>query len=39
MVNEDGRMTKTKNGIWGISDKGRRWLKSVQSQDGASPQT
>ena len=28
MVNEDGRMTKTKNGIWEISDKGREWLKS-----------
>jgi len=26
-VNEDGRMTKTKNGIWEISDKGRKWLK------------
>ena len=27
MVNEDGRMKKTKNGIWEISDKGRAWLK------------
>ena len=27
MVNEDGRMKKTKNGIWEISDKGRKWLK------------
>jgi hypothetical protein len=26
MVNEDGRMKKTKNGIWEISDKGRKWL-------------
>jgi restriction system protein len=28
MVNEDGRMKKTKNGIWEISDKGRKWLQS-----------
>lgn len=28
MVNEDGRMKKTKNGIWEISDRGRKWLKS-----------
>lgn len=28
MVNEDGRMKKSKNGIWEISDKGRKWLKS-----------
>ncbi|MFN4992970.1 MAG: winged helix-turn-helix domain-containing protein, partial [Akkermansiaceae bacterium] len=27
MVNEDGRMKKTKNGTWEISDKGRKWLK------------
>lgn len=27
MVNEDGRMTKSKNGIWEISEKGRKWLK------------
>jgi restriction system protein len=27
MVHEDGRMKKTKNGIWEISDKGRKWLK------------
>lgn len=27
MVNEDGRMKKTKNGIWEISDEGRKWLK------------
>jgi len=27
MVNEDGRMKKSKNGIWEISDKGRKWLK------------
>ncbi len=27
MVNEDGRMKKAKNGIWEISDKGRKWLK------------
>lgn len=26
MVNEDGRMTKTKSGIWEISEKGRKWL-------------
>ena len=26
MVNEDGRMKKTKNGIWEISDEGRKWL-------------
>jgi len=27
MVNEDGRMVKNgKNGIWEISDKGRKWL-------------
>ncbi len=28
MVNDDGRRKKTKNGIWEISDKGRKWLKS-----------
>lgn len=28
MVNEDGRMKKTKNGIWEISGKGRKWLHS-----------
>lgn len=28
MVNQDGRMTKTKSGIWEISDKGRKWLRS-----------
>jgi hypothetical protein len=28
MVNEDGRMKKTKNGIWEISEKGRKWLKN-----------
>jgi hypothetical protein len=27
MVNEDGRMKKTKNGVWEISEKGRKWLK------------
>jgi len=28
MVNEDGRMVKNgKNGVWEISDKGRKWLK------------
>lgn len=27
MVNEDGRMKKTKNGTWEISDKGQKWLK------------
>jgi restriction system protein len=31
MVNEDGRMKKTKNGIWEISDKGRKWLATVKS--------
>ena len=30
MVNEDGRMKKTKNGVWEISDKGRKWLKNVK---------
>ena len=28
MVNEDGRMKKTKTGIWEISEKGRKWLKA-----------
>lgn len=27
MVNDDGRMTKTPNGIWEISENGRRWLR------------
>lgn len=27
MVNDDGRMTKTPNGIWEISEKGRKWLR------------
>jgi hypothetical protein len=27
MVNDDGRMKKSMNGIWEISDKGRKWLK------------
>lgn len=26
MVNEDGRMKKSPNGIWEISEKGRKWL-------------
>ena len=26
MVNEDGRMKKTKNGVWEISEQGRKWL-------------
>ena len=26
MVNEDGRMKKTKNGVWEISGEGRKWL-------------
>ena len=26
MVNEDGRMKKTKNGTWEISENGRKWL-------------
>jgi len=26
MVNDDGRMKKSRNGIWEISDKGRKWL-------------
>lgn len=29
MVNEDGRMKKTKNGIWEISDNGRKCVSSV----------
>ena len=32
MVNDDGRMKKTKNGIWEISDKGRKWLKEFQGR-------
>ncbi len=32
MVNEDGRMTKSANGIWEISDKGRKWLASDQKK-------
>lgn len=28
MVNEDGRMKKTKNGVWEISEQGRKWLKN-----------
>lgn len=32
MVNEDGRMKKTKNGIWEISDKGRKWLKTSKEK-------
>jgi hypothetical protein len=33
MVNVDGRMVKNgKNGIWEISDKGRKWLSKLQSQ-------
>lgn len=27
MVNDDGRMKKSRNGIWEISEKGRKWLK------------
>jgi restriction system protein len=27
MVNDDGRMTKTPNGIWEVSEQGRKWLK------------
>ena len=27
MVNEDGRMKKSPNGVWEISEKGRKWLK------------
>jgi hypothetical protein len=30
MVNEDGRMKKTPNGIWEISDNGRKWLKEYK---------
>ena len=30
-VNEDDRMKKTKNGIWEISDKSRKWLATVKS--------
>ena len=29
MVNEDGRMKKTKSGTWEISDEGRKWLKAL----------
>lgn len=32
MVNEDGRMKKSKNGIWEISDEGRKWLKSASTK-------
>ena len=28
MVNDDGRMKKSPNGIWEISEKGKKWLKS-----------
>ncbi len=30
MVNEDGRMKKSPNGIWEISEKGRKWLEAEQ---------
>ena len=30
MVNDDGRMKETPNGIWEISDKGRKWLKEYK---------
>lgn len=33
MVNEDGRMRKTKTGIWEISAKGRKWLNSQSSSE------
>jgi len=32
MVNDDGRMKKSKNGIWEISEKGRKWLKNQRSE-------
>ncbi len=33
MVNVDGRMVKNgKNGIWEISDQGRKWLSKLQSR-------
>lgn len=31
MVNEDGRMKKTKTGVWEISDEGRKWLKNPKN--------
>lgn len=31
MVNDDGRMTKTPNGIWEISEKGRKWLRQSKA--------
>jgi len=43
MVNEDGRMKKTRNGLWEISDKGRNWLREevirppVSASPSASP--
>ena len=32
MVNEDGRMKKTKNGVWEISGEGRKWLKTSKEK-------
>ncbi len=32
MVNEDGRMKKSPQGIWEISDAGRKWLKKVSNE-------
>ena len=34
MVNEDGRMKKSTNGIWEISEKGRKWLRSQDAKPG-----
>ena len=31
MVNEDGRMKKTKTGIWEISEEGRKWLEDPKN--------
>lgn len=30
MVNDDGRIKKSRNGIWEISEKGQRWLKELK---------
>ncbi|MEX2492800.1 MAG: winged helix-turn-helix domain-containing protein [Nitrospirales bacterium] len=34
MVNDDGRMKKSRNGVWEISDKGRKWLAGSGSNKG-----
>ncbi|MGB6221947.1 winged helix-turn-helix domain-containing protein [Haloferula sp.] len=33
MVNEDGRMKKTKNGVWEISATGKKWLQSFSGKN------